>query len=102
MKTDFANGFADFLEERLGNSLFTLRQDNEEYRKLSDRRDALLNEQHQNVEEYRQALADIAEVSNKLGDIAKRYLFLAGMREHARMEDALSSEAFEKLFAGLK
>lgn len=98
MKADLENGFADFLEERLGAALFALREKNEEYRKLSDEYAALLNGQYQSAGEYRQALSEIAEINVKLGDIQKHYLFLAGMREHARMEDALSSDDFIKIF----
>jgi len=102
MKANFTNDFADFLEERLGKVLFTLREKNKEYRSLSDKYEALLNNQYQSIEEYRQALSQIVDIGGKLGDIEKRYLFLMGMREHARMEDALSSKSFEKLFTGLK
>lgn len=98
MKMDFADGFADFLEERLGKALFDLREKNTDYRKLSDEYAALLNGQYQSVEEYRQAVSKIADIGQKLNDIEKHYLFLAGMREHAKIENALSSDEFEKIF----
>ena len=102
MKKDFANGFADFLDERLGDALFALREKNEDYRNLSHEYAALLNGQYQSIDEYRRAISRIADIGGKLDDILKRYLLLVGMREHARMEDALSSKSFEKLFTGLK
>ena len=101
MNTSFANGFADFLEERLGDALFVLREKNEEYRDLSGEYATLLKSQFQTIDEYKLALSQITDIVRKLGDIEKRYLFLAGMREHAGIEDALSSEAFETLFTGI-
>ena len=98
MKADFTSDFADFLEERLGKALFALRERNEEYLNLSDEFEVLLNSRYQSVDEYGQAISKIADISRKLNDIEKRYLFLAGMREHARMEGALSSDDFESLF----
>lgn len=100
MKTSFANGFADFLEERLGDALFELRKKNKNYRDLSDEHAVLLNSQYNSIDEYRQAITKMAEINVKLGDIQKHYLFLAGMREHARIADALSSDDFENLFIG--
>ncbi len=100
MKNGFADGFADFLEDRLGKALFTLREKDEDYRKLSDEYAALLNGAYQTADDYQQAMLKITDVGQKLGDFEKHYLFLAGMREHARMESALSSDEFEKLFVG--
>jgi len=102
MKADYTNDFADFLEERLGKVLFALREKNKEYRSLSDEYVGLLNAHYQSVDEYKQAISKIADIGDKLGDIEKRYLFLAGMREHTKMEAALSSKTFEELFAGIK
>lgn len=98
MKTDFENSFADFLEERLGSALFTLRERNVDYRKLSDKYEELLSYQYQNIDEYRAAITQIADIGGKLCDMEKRLLFLAGMREYRRIVDALSSDEFERLF----
>ncbi len=98
MKTDYNHELASFLEERLGEALSSLRESNGEYRALSDEYAALICGRYEAVDEYDRAISRIADISERLGDTLKHFLFLAGLREHAKMEEALTSEDFDHLF----
>lgn len=102
MKTDFTSDFADFLEERLGKALHNLRETNAEYRNLSDDMETMLNCRCQSVDECRQVISQIPDAGKKLSSIEKHYLFLAGMRERMKVEDALLSDTFEKFFTQIE
>jgi hypothetical protein len=101
MNVEFSKDFADFLEDRLGKALCSLRDTNNDYRTLSDDLESLFNTPFESIDEYKQAISKIAEIIQSIRDTEKHYLFVSGMREFMFFESTLKSDEFIKHFSDI-
>lgn len=98
MTDEFNRLFADFLTDRMGNALARLRNDNEKYKLLINKKDEILHKDWNDFGELKQAFSQLTEVIQEIDDIELNYIFLMGMLEYKKINDVPTSKEFYKEF----
>ncbi len=95
---EFYKQFADFLQGRIGDALSMLRVENKKYKLLLDERDAIRKTKYNDFVDLEDAFKREIELEQQISDIEINYIFLMGMREHKKFEDAPNAKEFYNEF----
>jgi len=90
----FTKKYADFIADRIGDSIAWLRANNVQYRELVANREKLIMQEINDLAECKQVMRDLNGVNSLIADIENSYLFLMGMQEQKNISDALTSPEF--------
>lgn len=99
MSKDFNNAFDNFLNERMGEAAFNLREKNERYDAALTEYSELVQKAEKNeTTDYKQAFERLAELGEYIRDIESRFYFYTGLAIHKRMDDAAESFTLPERF----